>query len=642
MLLYVQNKSFPLRTFVLSVKNEDKVARVRAQLLHILYELGKDHHQFRLRYRGEILRDADYLGDYQIGDNCVITMVPMVKKLEFDGVSVSSSQTNYDSSSGQPPDIKDALNREVKHFDQREKFLNDFKALLYIHSLLVFLALMSVYWYSAAWTGCLFVVAIIFVPSYSRLGGFVGNNTHLRKYYCVGFGIGGLICLGVAICFSVITWTRIVNHGCKDWMFVDDCSHQQVFSALLYTVHSLLFIVSVVVIWILLINFRVEVGDFIEKYLVQERDIEKVVSAAKNGSTKVKRQAAYELATMAASSDDNKLMIAAEGGLLVLESLALCRDSATQEHAIEALAELLIIPSMQDTFVKMGGCRSLSAALHSSHSRAVQEAANAIYIIVSESEENKNNVIADRGIEDLAHVAYEGNTVSQRTIASIFLELAFNNEIRSQLTSSNIPAQALTSLCENKDMETKRYSLQALELMAIESSDMICAQENLLNILLEVPFKTMDEKLYLLAGKILMYYAENPETCEQLLDNSNVKESLGLFARTDDPVLQKVVSKIIFCTLETKELKMRALHLKLDRVLDYIKEHAADRETWDMADQALNDMNSSDDLNNLPTLSTLEKLKKMESKDKFGSSSSVGSEVKGQDSFTSSNSDLKK
>ena len=63
----------------MSVSLGDKVARIRAQLLHILYELGKDDHQFRLRYNGQIMRDAFPLSDYDISDNAVVTMIPMGK-----------------------------------------------------------------------------------------------------------------------------------------------------------------------------------------------------------------------------------------------------------------------------------------------------------------------------------------------------------------------------------------------------------------------------------------------------------------------------------------------------------------------------------------------------------------------------------
>ena len=68
-----------LKTFLVSVSPGDKVARIRAQLLHILYELGKDDHQFRLRYNGQIMRDAFLLSDYDITDNAVVTMIPMGK-----------------------------------------------------------------------------------------------------------------------------------------------------------------------------------------------------------------------------------------------------------------------------------------------------------------------------------------------------------------------------------------------------------------------------------------------------------------------------------------------------------------------------------------------------------------------------------
>lgn len=55
-------------------------------------------------------------------------------------------------------------------------------------------------------------------------------------------------------------------------------------------------------------------GDYIERFLVKERDIEQVMKDARNGRLKEKRTAAYELAAMAASGDDNKFRIVAEDG----------------------------------------------------------------------------------------------------------------------------------------------------------------------------------------------------------------------------------------------------------------------------------------------------------------------------------------
>ena len=62
------------------VKPGDKVARIRAQMLHILYEIGREDHQFRLRYNGQYLRDAFYLEDYNLESNSVVHMVPLSDK----------------------------------------------------------------------------------------------------------------------------------------------------------------------------------------------------------------------------------------------------------------------------------------------------------------------------------------------------------------------------------------------------------------------------------------------------------------------------------------------------------------------------------------------------------------------------------
>ena len=47
-------------------------------------------------------------------------------------------------------------------------------------------------------------------------------------------------------------------------------------------------------------------------------------------------------------------------------------------------------------------------------------------------------------LDDLAHAAYQGTITCQRTIASIFLDLAFSRDIRVQITSRNIPGKIKT------------------------------------------------------------------------------------------------------------------------------------------------------------------------------------------------------
>jgi len=41
-----------------------------------------------------------------------------------------------------------------------------------------------------------------------------------------------------------------------------------------------------------------------------------------------------------------------------------------------------------------------------------------------------------------------------------------------------------------------------------------------------------------------------------MLDEPNCKKSLMRYARCHDPVMQKVIVKIIFCTLESSDLRL--------------------------------------------------------------------------------------
>ena len=58
-------------------ERDETIARVRAQLLHILYELGYEDLQFRLRFNGQYLRDAYTIADYAIVDNALLKMIPL-------------------------------------------------------------------------------------------------------------------------------------------------------------------------------------------------------------------------------------------------------------------------------------------------------------------------------------------------------------------------------------------------------------------------------------------------------------------------------------------------------------------------------------------------------------------------------------
>ena len=67
----------------------------------------------------------------------------------------------------------------------------------------------------------------------------------------------------------------------------------------------------------------------------------------------------------------------------------------------------------QDTFVESGGVATLSALLFSPSPRVMQEAAVALYSIISDSDQNKHAIIRDQGLDDLAHAARDGTIFCQ-------------------------------------------------------------------------------------------------------------------------------------------------------------------------------------------------------------------------------------
>ena len=69
------------------------------------------------------------------------------------------------------------------------------------------------------------------------------------------------------------------------------------------------------------------------------------------------------------------------------------------------------------------------------------------------------------------------NIKTARVLAGIFLELAsYDADLRSIIASRNVVAVALVHLCQLPDSETQQLSLQALELVAIESPESVVTQ----------------------------------------------------------------------------------------------------------------------------------------------------------------------
>jgi len=594
MLIYLESKIFPHKTFVVIVQQDDRIARVRAHMMHVLYELGKPEHQFRLRFKGNYLRDAHTFENYNILDSSVIKMVPLAKsrKDEFMDAypgAASSLVLGTDLDKKAPKHVDEAqvaLEKEVKIFNGRERYFVAFRVLLWIHILGCFLSLLTVYRYSAAWTTLLIMYGFYFCPFYTRVGGYVGKVSYLsKKYFLFTFGIGAVLNLAASVVLGVIIMIDVLKHGCS--VFKAGCSYLNVWSVCFFYGQSVFFIIIIIVACLLFKDIDIEVGDIIEKHLIRHKDVTKVMKMAKLGRQKERRNAAFELASLAASGEENKQKILAEDGLQVLTNLALGNDESTQEYAMEALAEMLVIPYIQDQFIEMGGARTLCALLHSRNDRLMFEAAMTISYIVSDSENNRRAVADDEGLADLSHAANRGSMETGRLIATILLELSFDSSIREDLASQELAVSTLIHLIKSNDPETQRLALQTIELLAIENADIVISQDELLHFIVNLPHESEDEQLYLLAGKILIYFVESESVCRRVIEVEGLKDSLLQFAMSPDPVIQNIVAKLILSMVENSHDQKDILHIGIIEVLAYLHDNCQDRNAWEIAEKAI-------------------------------------------------------
>eukprot|EP00111_Clytia_hemisphaerica_P009306 TCONS_00027320-protein len=326
MLIYVESKVFPSKTFVLLVNHMDTIARARAHMLHILYELGKSDHQFRFRFKGTYLRDAYTFEDYKIMDSSVIKMVPMAKsrhEIFLDSNSTSRKGQTLEEIDKQTKnkkngkdsfidEVQTALFKEVGIFNRRETLIAVFRVLLWIHFLAIFLSLVTVYPYSCTWVAAIAAYGLWFCPNYTRISGYVGGHSISKDYFLATFFFGMLINLAANITMGVFLLQDALQHGCAE--FKGDCSHMNIWSIICYFGHGLFLVMTMVLIVILYFNFKVEVGDIIEYYLVQNKDVTKVLRLAKVGRLKERRNAAFELASLAATGEDAKKKIVDNDG----------------------------------------------------------------------------------------------------------------------------------------------------------------------------------------------------------------------------------------------------------------------------------------------------------------------------------------
>lgn len=631
MLLYIKNIAYKERTLVEIFNPRETIARVRAVILHRLYEIGHSHHQFRLKHNGTYLRDAYTLEEYRILNNTVIHIVPLdeIKKWNINMMFHHSTE-NYKSEDAVQPFLKE----EVTFLNRREHLVELYKVLMMMQSVMVILAGFTSYWYFCFVYFLMVSAAICFCPVFSRVGGWVGKNSFRKKEYILSmifmFLFGLLACLTLfGLSISQINSSVYPTFSCMDATancFIEAqtdiqtancnslqkrCYQSHIFTCTYFMLASIFMGASLAASMYLARNFRFKLGDYIEKYLTKSRDLNSLLEIAKYDNLLKKRSAVFEIATMAASSYDNKLKIVQKNGFEILLSLSLSDDITIQEYAIEAIAECLTHEDFHQIFLNVGGIKSLTAVLNSDRSKAFHHAVNALYyLMISKSfEHNEASCLDFDSLEDICRACRRVEIGDDcQLLSTVLLELSTFDNTRSILVSMNSSMESIVEMLDNVTKFTKHTSfqfeltvlniLQTIELLVIEVPSLIITQENLLKLLLKVPSWTSDRKICFFAMKLLNIFAENLEGKKKLVYSDDVDIVSYLYdfvhiADNDVFIMRSIVSLCYEITLVYTS-REKLIDLGLVDLLLMLQGSCSDRKVWSTAENSIENLQNGD------------------------------------------------
>lgn len=591
MLLFVEGKSILNKTFVLSCDVSHTVARVKSLVLHILHDIGRGDHLFRLRFGPSYLREPLTLQDYSIVDLSVLQMVPIsfgrcaraqtaVGPRPF--TTAGARQAGPAEASSFGARTVEALKREVSIFKRRERMLEALRALLWLQLVFTVGNFVSIFWWSGFWTGLLALVSLYFLPSFAHIGGSIGRMSHRDRLLMLLYGVGFLsAALGDIAMILYIVLSLIVPH-CppssphhnSDTAF--SCSYRTWFTPPLLFLQTLALAASAILALLLRANFKFEAGKLVEPTLTQTRDIEELLEIARVGRLKDKREVTFELNNIALLGDQNKMQIAAAGGLQLLISLAAGEDEVTQEYATEAMAEMLTLPSVQPDFISQGGVGTLCALLHCHNDYVVEQAVYALsYITASCHHGNRMAVVEENRLDDLLLVAQKDISATQLAISKILHDLVSCDEAIGHVTSHDQLLDTLVERAGRDYVQTKLLTLRTLEQLAKKQPDVILDRPQLIPHLLESSL--WDTPTQLSATRLLLVFAEDPEGSKQLLSHSNLltslQEMVPMATTTTSSVvvpteLPRLVSEVVTMVMKQVENRPRLVTLGVRNFLN--------------------------------------------------------------------------
>lgn len=253
MLLYISSPAFVGRTFVISYISSDTIARLKANILHILYEMGRGSHQFRLKFKGQFLKDSSTIEEYGIADSHVVKMIPLSTKSFTSNPLISSTSTINERVTEDM--IESSLNKEVGKLKLRERLCNDMQLCMWVLFGFGVVHFVTQHWYTAFYKCIFAVLGIYLAPKYSRLSGFYFKSSESNNVVVIFLATASaLLCVGNVVQLLILHYME-----CEFITNFPDCPKVLYFSVIIYFVESFVFLGMAIFATILQQNFKFKV-----------------------------------------------------------------------------------------------------------------------------------------------------------------------------------------------------------------------------------------------------------------------------------------------------------------------------------------------------------------------------------------------
>eukprot|EP01135_Chromosphaera_perkinsii_P002336 Nk52_evm122s221 gene=Nk52_evmTU122s221 len=559
MLLYFEGVSFPGKSFLIICFPDYTVARVKAKLLHIFYDMGILGYQFRLFKNGKFLLDVHQLRDYDLWDKSVVVIQPMQ----------SGVPSRIDTGSDQFPTdpITKALLGEVRVMDKREKLINILRPLKWFHLIMTIFLGLTPSWYLGLISFLMGLWLFKFLPVFTRTSGFLGKMGYQKRfilvYSCACFLIGSVSVYGLL--------NDVLLGGSSGGVVTG------VIATGLYALNSIACFVAAVASLMLVRNMHFQLGDFIEDTIIRSKDIPMLFEAAKEGGTMKRRAVALELANVAGTNPEQE-DISSDIGIGIILNLVLSEDIPTQEYAIEALEEISSHPNNQRKVVKQGAFKALLAVVHVDSDHILYHGTRCINLLVS-NENTRDQFIEEGGLNEIAELATRGGSDIERMVAAVFLDLTCNNKGRKLICRNVKLLETIAILLYSDDKRAKKYALQALEIVCVDDPAVVLIQERVLTGVLQVTLRNVDSILHLLACNILFYFTQDRGKASALCRNDDFVSALYKLTYSPDESVLKASCRMLLNIID-EEANVKSL---MQRGLFDIVSYAVDVADDDMA-----------------------------------------------------------